>query len=50
MAAGELLACSKFYVSFDGLDDLIVSKVSGISMELQTAGDQNPFGGEIVIY
>ncbi|WP_414623422.1 hypothetical protein [Calothrix sp. CCY 0018] len=33
MAAGELLACSKFYVSFDGLDDLIVSKVSGVSIE-----------------
>ena len=44
MAKGELLACSKFYVAFDGLDDLIVSKVSGISMELQTAGDQSPFG------
>ncbi|MEL7243335.1 MAG: phage tail protein [Cyanobacteria bacterium J06641_2] len=44
MAKGELLACSKFFVSFDGLEDLIVSKVSGISIELQTAGDQNPFG------
>ncbi|AFZ01399.1 phage tail protein [Calothrix sp. PCC 6303] len=44
MAKGELLACSKFYVQFDGLEDLIVKKVSGVSIELQTAGDQNPFG------
>ncbi len=44
MAKGELLACSKFYVQFDGLEDLIVKKVSGASIELQTAGDQNPFG------
>ena len=44
MAKGEVLACSKFYVQFDGLEDLIVKKVSGVSIELQTAGDQNPFG------
>ncbi|MBN4003337.1 phage tail protein [Nostoc sp. LPT] len=44
MAKGEVLACSKFYVEIDGLSDLIVKKVSGISIELQTAGDQNPFG------
>jgi phage tail-like protein len=44
MAKGELLACSKFYVQFDSLEDLIVKKVSGVSIELQTAGDQNPFG------
>lgn len=44
MAKGELLACSKFYVQFDGLEDLIVKKVSGAGIELQTAGDQNPFG------
>lgn len=44
MAKGELLACSKFYVQFDGLEDLIVKKVSGVSIELQTAGDQSPFG------
>lgn len=44
MAKGEILACSKFYVQFDGLEDLIVKKVSGVAIELQTAGDQNPFG------
>lgn len=44
MAKGELLACSKFYVQFDGLEDLIVKKVSGVAIELQTAGDQSPFG------
>lgn len=44
MAKGEILAGSKFYVEFDGLSDLIVKKVSGVSIELQTAGDQNPFG------
>lgn len=44
MAKGEILACSKFYVEIDGLTDLVVKKVSGVSIELQTAGDQNPFG------
>jgi hypothetical protein len=44
MSDGEVLACSKFYVSFDGLEDLIVKKVSGISITLETAGDSTPFG------
>lgn len=44
MAKGEVLTCSKFYVEIEGLTDLIVAKVGGISVELQTAGDQNPFG------
>jgi phage tail-like protein len=44
MAEGEILACSKFYVSFDGLEDLVVKKVSGISITLETAGDSTPFG------
>ncbi|MGB3691294.1 MAG: phage tail protein [Spirulinaceae cyanobacterium] len=44
MAAGEILACSKFYAQLDGLDDLIVKKVSGIEVKLQTAGDSKAFG------
>ena len=44
MANGEVLACSMFYVSFDGLEDLIVKKVSGVSITLETAGDSTPFG------
>jgi phage tail-like protein len=44
MADGEILACSKFYVEINGLEDLIVKKVSGIEIKLQTAGDTKPFG------
>ncbi|NER00458.1 MAG: phage tail protein, partial [Cyanothece sp. SIO2G6] len=44
MAAGEILACSKFYVQLDGLEDLIVKKVSGIAITLEVAGDKKPFG------
>jgi phage tail-like protein len=44
MSVGEILACSKFYFQLDGLEDLIVKKVSGISIGLQTAGDTKPFG------
>ncbi|HLP88499.1 MAG TPA: phage tail protein [Nostocaceae cyanobacterium] len=44
MAAGEILAGSKFYFELDGLSDLIVKKVSGISTTLQTAGDMKSFG------
>lgn len=44
MASGEILACSKFYFSLDGFEDLMVKKVSGISITLQTAGDTKPFG------
>jgi hypothetical protein len=44
MASGELLASSKFYVQFDGLDDLTVKKVSGIQITLETAGDKKPMG------
>ncbi|MBD2526803.1 phage tail protein [Nostoc sp. FACHB-133] len=42
MAKAEVLSCSKFYVEIDGLTDLIVKKISGISIELQTAEDHNP--------
>jgi phage tail-like protein len=44
MASGELLASSKFYVQFDGLEDLTVKKVSGIQITLETAGDKKPMG------
>lgn len=44
MAAGEILASSKFYFELDGLADLIVKKVSGVSTTLQTAGDMKSFG------
>ena len=44
MANGEILASSKFYVEIDGLTDLIVKKVTGISTTLQTAGDMKSFG------
>lgn len=44
MAAGEVLACSRFYVEIDGLEELIVKKVSGIAITLEVAGDKKPFG------
>jgi phage tail-like protein len=44
MASQEILACSKFYFQLDGLDDLVVKKVSGIGIGLQTAGDTKPYG------
>lgn len=44
MAKDEILSCSKFYFNLDGLDDLIVKKVSGVGNTLQTAGDKKSFG------
>ena len=44
MAKDEILACSKYYFELDGLDDLIVKKVSGIKIALQTAGDSKSHG------
>jgi phage tail-like protein len=44
MAKGEILACSKYYFELDGLGDLVVKKVSGISTTLQTAGDTKSYG------
>lgn len=44
MAIGEILACSKYYISFDGIDNLVIKKISGIGVTLQTAGDSKPFG------
>jgi len=44
MAKGEILACSKYYFELDGLDGLIVKKVSGMGNTLQTAGTDKSFG------
>jgi phage tail-like protein len=44
MANGEILACSKYYFSLDGLDELVVKKVSGMGNTLQTAGTDKSFG------
>lgn len=44
MSKGEILACSKYYFSLDGLEDLVVKKVSGIGSTLQTAGTDKSYG------
>jgi phage tail-like protein len=44
MAAGEILANSKFYLTIDGLEDLIVKSVSGIGITLEVAGSDSSFG------
>ncbi|MEA5467391.1 phage tail protein [Spirulina sp. 06S082] len=44
MAAGEILACSKFYISIDGLDDLIIKSISGISATIELAGSDASYG------
>ncbi len=45
MAKDELLANSKFYLELpDGGADLIVKKVSGVSITMDAAGDMKPFG------
>ncbi|MFN4859913.1 MAG: phage tail protein [Pseudanabaena sp.] len=44
MADGEVLACSKYYFWLQGIENLIVKKVSGIGTTLQTAGDSKSFG------
>ncbi len=44
MAAGEVLACSKYYFEIDQLADLIIKSVGGISTTLQTAGDSKSYG------
>jgi phage tail-like protein len=43
-ADGEVLACSKYYFWLSGIEDLIVKKISGIGVTLQTAGDSKSFG------
>lgn len=44
MAKGEILANSKFYMEFDGITELVVKKVSGLSIKLESAGDVKSFG------
>jgi phage tail-like protein len=44
MAKDELLATSKFRMEFDGIAELIVKKVSGLSIKLEGAGDSKSFG------
>ncbi|MBD2123525.1 phage tail protein [Trichocoleus sp. FACHB-262] len=44
MAAGEVLANSKFYLEFDGITALIVKKISGLSIKLEAAGDMKSYG------
>lgn len=44
MAKDEILATSKFYLEFEGISDLIVKKMSGLSIKLEAAGDMKSFG------
>ncbi|MDB9314574.1 phage tail protein [Spirulina sp. CS-785/01] len=44
MAAGEILATSKFYVEIDGYPDLIIKSVSGVSATLEVAGADMSYG------
>lgn len=44
MTAGEILTASRFYLEIDGMTELIVKKVSGVSITLEAAGDTKSFG------
>ncbi|MDX2228484.1 MAG: phage tail protein [Leptolyngbyaceae cyanobacterium bins.349] len=44
MAKDEVLATSKFYLEVDGIQELIVKKVSGLSVKFDAAGDMKSFG------
>lgn len=44
MAKGELLANSKFYLTIDGYDDMIIKSVSGLTITLEVAGSDSSFG------
>lgn len=44
MANGEVLGGSKFHLKIDGMDQLLVKKVSGIGTSLEAAGDTKAFG------
>lgn len=44
MAKDEVLAGSKFQMEFDGIANLIVKKISGLSIKLEAAGDMKSFG------
>ena len=44
MSKGEVLACSKFYLQFDGLEDLVLKSCTGPKITLESAGDTTSFG------
>lgn len=44
MASGEILANSKFYISFDSLDDLIIKSISGLGSTIELAGSDSSYG------
>lgn len=44
MAKGEVLASSKFYVQFDGLEDLVMKSCTGPKITLESAGDTTSYG------
>lgn len=44
MAKGEILATSKFYVQFDGLEDLVMKSCTGPKITLESAGDTTSYG------
>lgn len=44
MAKDEILANSKFYISFDSLDDLIIKSVSGLGSTIELAGSDASYG------
>lgn len=44
MAKDELVGGSKFYVQFDGLEDLILKSCTGPKITLESAGDTTSYG------
>ncbi|MEM8640661.1 MAG: phage tail protein [Cyanobacteria bacterium P01_G01_bin.54] len=44
MAAAEILANSKFYIDIEGLSDLIIKSISGISATIELAGSDSSYG------
>jgi len=44
MAKDEVLTNSRFYLEIDGMTDLIIKKVGGVSITLEAAGDTKSFG------
>ena len=44
MAKDEVLACSKFYLQFDGLEDLVLKSCTGPKISLESAGDTTSYG------
>ena len=44
MAKDEVLSGNTFYLNIEGMDNLIVKKVSGLSIKFSTAGDEKSYG------